>query len=252
MAMAFDMVPPPDFEAALTGVNRAATEISISVEIPKIRLETLKEAALGYGARSGLARRSYEIARVVYNHQDLLDNVFNFNALLLDKSVVPPVLSEAQNTLKQPDSDTIRIADTTYRIERQAAFVTTPPNWRDYLVRDYRVKVELPHEILLPKNDNEKKLWQQYVSTGWDSGVRLANAIFEQSLGRLERDIRGMILYRSLLAKGMIGLPYVAESNLGVTGDGNSMNVNDRILRITAKPKLETNPAIWKPIVAPK
>lgn len=250
--MAFDMVAPPDFDAVMAGSRRAAAEISVTVEIPKIRLESLKEAALGYGVRSGLARRSYEIGKILYDNQPLLDNVFNFNALLLDRSVMPPVLSEAQNVLKQPDSDTIRVADATYRIERQAAFVTTPPNWRDYLVREYRYKVDLPADLLLPKNDGEKKVWQQYVVQGWDTGVRQANAIFEQSLFRLERDFKGMILYRSLLAKGMIGRPYVAEANLGVTGDGNSMNVNDRILRITAKPKLETNPAVWKPIATPK
>lgn len=250
--MAFDMVAPPDFDAAIAGANRAAIEISVTVDIPKVRLESIKEAALGYGARSGLARRSYETGKILYDNQALLDNVFNFNALLLDRSVMPPVLSEAQNNLKQPNGDTIRVADATYRIERQAAFVTAPPSWREYLIRDYRYKVDLPADILLPKNDAEKKVWQQYVVQGWDTGVRQANSIFEQSLARLERDFKGMILYRSLLAKGMIGKPYVAEANLGVTGDGNSMNVNDRILRITAKPKLETNPAIWKPIAAPQ
>lgn len=250
--MAFDMPVPPDFDAIVAGANRAATEISITVDIPKIRLEGIKEAALGYGVRSGLARRSYEIDKILIDNQEHLDSVFNFNALILDKSVLPPVLSEAQNTLKQPDADTIRLADAVYRIERQAAFVTTAPNWREYLVREYRYKVDLPADLLLPKNDNEKQLWQKFMVQGWETGVAQANAIFVQSLARLERDFKGMVLYRSLLAKGMIGKPYVAESNLGVTGDGNSMNVNDRILRITAKPRLETNPAVWKPIGAPK
>lgn len=250
--MAFDMAAPPDFDAALAGANRAVTELSVVVDIPKIRLDSLKEAALGYGARSGLARRSYEISKTLYDNQELLDSVFNFNSLLLESSVLPPVLSEAKNNLKQPDGDTIRVADASYRIERQAAFVTAPPNWREYLIREYHYKVEPPSGVLLPKNDGEKNVWQQYVLQGWTVGVRQADSIFEQSLVRLERDFKGMILYRSLLAKGMIGRPYVAESNLGVTGDGNAMNVNDRIIRITAKPKLETNPAIWKPLATPQ
>lgn len=249
--MAFDMVAPPNLDSAISGVNRAATEISITADIPKIRLENINEAALGYGVRSGLARRSYEISKILYDSQELLDNVFNFNSLLLDKSVLPPVLSEAKNSLRQSDSDTIRLADASYRIERQAVFVTTPPTWREYLIRNYHYKSELPAGLLLPKNDGEKKIWQQNVLQGWNAGVRQADSIFEQSLGRLERDFKGMILYRSLLARGMIGKPYVAESNLGVTGNGNAMNVNDRILRITAKPKLETNPAIWKPVATP-
>ncbi len=250
--MAFDMVPPPSFDAVLAGLGRAATEISVVADIPPMRLESLKEAALGYGVRSGLARRSYEINKILDDNQKLLDGVFNFGALLLDRSVLPPVLSEAQNSLKQPDGDTIRIADAAYRIDRQAVFVTAAPNWRDYLVRDYRYKVDAPAGLLLPRNDNEKKVWQQYAWQGWSVGVRQANAIFEQSLMRLERDFKGMILYRSLLAKGMIGKPYVAESNLGVTGDGTAMNVNDRIFRITSKPMLETDATVWKPVVAPK
>lgn len=251
--MAFDMTPPPDFNMAISGVNRAATELNVTVDIPKIRLDSLKEAALGYGARSGLARRSYEISKTLYDRQALLDTVFNFNSLLLDMHVLPPVLSESKNNLKQPDNDTIRVADASYRIERQAVFVTTAPNWREYLmIGDYQYKVEPPSALLLPKNDPEKKVWQQYVLQGWNFGVSQADSIFDQSLVRLERDFKGMVLYRSLLAKGMIGKPYVAESNLGVTGNGNSMNVNDRILRITAKPKLETNPAVWKPLATPQ
>ncbi len=252
MAMAFDAGGPPDFDAAVAGLNRASIEISVTAEIPKIRLEGIKEAALGYGARSGLARRSYEIVQVLYNNQELLDRVFNFNALILDGNVMPPVLSEAHNALKQPDGDTVRIADAVYRIEKQASFVTTPPSWREYLVREYRYAVDVPADLLLPKSDGEKKVWQQYMQLGWDTGVRQANAIFEQSLNRLERDFKGIILYRSLLSKGMIGKPYVAESNLGVTGDGSSMSVNDRIFRITAKPALETNPAVWKPVAVPQ
>ncbi len=249
--MAFDMPAPPDFDAVLAGASRAA-EVRTVTEVPKIRMDSLKEAALGYGVRSGLSRRSYEISKVLYSNQQLLDNVYNFNSLLLDKSVIPPVLSEAQNNLKQPNNETVRIADVTYRIERQAKFVTAPPNWRDYLSLDYQYKTDLPAPILLPKNDEERQVWQTYIAQGWQAGVMQADAIFEQSLARLDRDFKGMVLYRSLLAKGMIGKPYVAESNLGVTGDGDSISVNDRILRITAKPQLETNPAIWKPIVAPK
>ncbi len=249
--MAFDFVAPPNFDAAISGANRAATEISTTVDIPNIRLLSIKEAALGYGVRGGLARRSYEVSKTLYDNQVLLDNVFNFNLLLLDKSVLPPVLSEAKNSLNQSDNDTIRVADAIYRIERQATFVTTPPNWREYLVQNFNYKVELPSSLLLPKNESEKKVWQQLVLQGWNVGVRQADSIFEQSLGRLERDFKGMILYRSLLVRGMIDKPYVAESNLGVTGNGNAMSVNDRILRITAKPKLEINPAIWKPLATP-
>lgn len=242
---------PPDLEAALAAPVRAAVQAAGAVEIPQIRLSSIKEAALGYGVRSGLARRSYEISRVIADNQELLDRIFNFNSLLIERNVLPPVLSEATNTLRQPDADTIRVADLTYRIERQAAFVTVPPGWREYLVLEHRYEVSMPPAVLLPKTAEEKKVWTEHVREGWLTGVRQADAIYEQSLSRLERDFKGMVLYRSLLAKGMIGRPYVAEAALGVTGDGDSMAVNDRILRITAKPRLNSDPAVWKAIPVP-
>lgn len=243
---------PADLEGILKMAKEDAKETKALEEIPQIRLEALREAALRYGTRGGLARRSYEIAMMLADQETMLDGIYNFGAMLLDKNVLPPVLSEAQNWLNQPDPNTIRVADAAYRIERQAQFVTVPPNWREYLVRDYKHEIERPTALLLPQNEAETKLWQKYVADGWALGVRQADEIFQRSLARLERDFKGMVLYRSLLAKGMISKPYVAQASMGVTGDGDAININDRILRITAKPQLETDAAKWKPLAVPK
>ncbi len=243
---------PPALDTVLSDSHRAAIEKQALSDIPRARLDAIKEAGLGYGVRSGLARRSYEIGQILQENESRLDSIFNFAAMVLEKNVLPPVLMQSENSLNQSSPDTIRVADATYRLDRQAQFVTAPPNWRDYLIRDFRYSTEMPVASLLPKNESEKTVWQQFVSEGWKIGVQQANEIFEQSLSRLERDYKGMIIYKSLLAKGMISKPYVAEANMGVTGDGNAININDRILRITAKPQLESNPTAWKPIVAPK
>jgi len=244
--------PPPDFAALTETGNRLAAESKAIAEIPKIRLEALKEAALGYGMRSGLARRSYEINLITEQNTSMLDTIYNFTAMVLDRNVISPVLEEAGANANLAGPDTFRVADATYRIQQQAKFITVPPTWRDYLMRDFKFTAEPPPRVLLPKNDAEKLVWQEMLGDGWKAGVEQANQIFQRSLSRLERDYKGMILYKSLLARGMISKPYVAEAELGITGDGNAININDRILRITAKPQLETNPAIWKPIVAPK
>ena len=242
---------PPTLNAVLNDTNRVTAESKVISGIARARLDALKEAALGYGVRSGLARRSFEIGQVVQQHERTLDSIYNFAAMVLDKNVLPPVLLQAQNSLNQTGTDTIRTVGATYRIERQAQFVTVPPNWRDYLMRNFKYTSELPSAALLPNSDAEKAVWQQAVADGWKVGTDQANQIFDQSLARLERDYKGMVLYKNLLAKGMISKPYVAEADLGVTGDGNSVNINDRILRITAKPQLEVNPAAWKSTVVP-
>jgi len=244
---------PPDLSAVLSGSNEAAKDSRATQDIPEIRLRAMTKAALEYGVQSGLARRNYEIVSMLNEQKQMLDEIYNFSAMLLDKNVMPPVLSQSQNSINQSDPDTIRIADATYKIERQAHFITVPATWRDYLtIKDFKFEIDMPADVLLPKTDAEKKLWQKLIADGWKVGIQQADQIFQKSLSLLERDYKGMVLYRSLLAKGMIGRPYVAEANLGITGDGNGMSINDRILRITSKPQLEVNSAVWKPIVVPK
>ncbi len=38
----------------------------------------------------------------------------------------------------------------------------------------------------------------------------------------------------------MISPPFVARTELGITGDGDDMRVNDQVLRIVELPKLQT------------
>ena len=47
----------------------------------------------------------------------------------------------------------------------------------------------------------------------------------------------------------MISAPYVSSTELGVTGDGTDMRINDQVLRITELPKLQTDSKGWKAIV---
>lgn len=242
---------PPSLNTLVDSVQ-SAPKATAENDIPPIRLNAIKEAALGYGVRSGLARRTFEIDQILADNESMLDGIYNFAAMLVDRNVMPPVLVESRSNLKLNDSETIRVADATYRIERQARFVTSPTNWREYLRRTYKAESDRPADILFPKTEFERTIWQAALREGWQLGVNQANQIFTQSLARLERDYKGMIIYRSLLAKGMISRPYVAEANLGVTGDANSISINDRILRITAVPQLEKNPARWKAIPVPK
>ncbi|WP_181162412.1 type IV secretory system conjugative DNA transfer family protein [Burkholderia contaminans] len=257
MAMvAFDMPVPPDLDATITTSTVAAAEMKELASIPPIRLTALKERAIELGVQSGLAHRAYEIDQMLEAAKTQLDTVYDFNALLLDKSVMPAVLVEAKNSLTQSNADTVRLADATYTIERQARFVTTPLNWRQYLIQEVKPQQRFGtspvDKATLPTNAAEQKVWAQFVTEGWQLGVSQGNQIFDTSLARLDRDYRGMVLYKSLVIRGMISTPFVAEANMGVTGDGHSMNVNDRVLRITTKPTLQTNPDNWKAIGVPQ
>jgi defect-in-organelle-trafficking protein DotC len=216
--------------------------------INQMREEALKDVAMSVGAQSGLHWRSERINDVLKQHSKELDITYDFNQLILDKNVLPPVLTEARKTLNLDSPDTIRIADQTYQIVSQAKFVTTPPTWRDYLWMDYP-QPPIPDTGILPHNNIEKKAWQKLAHKGWEEGIRQADIIYSENLSRLERDYKGMGLYRKLRMQNIVSAPFVATTELGVTGGGSNLNVNDKVLKITALPALQPNSKRWKPVV---
>ncbi len=225
--------------------NTQKTDPRNSRSTSKIREMALKETALSVGAQSGLAYRAKIIDDQLIRQTRYLDTIYDFNALVLEHNVLPPVLLEGRNTLNLADTQTIRVSDRTYKVTKQAHFVTTPPNWRQYLWMDFQ-QPDTPHVSLLPVNKEEREIWTYFVAKGWQNGMDQANTILEENIARIKEDFTGMILYRKLLAMNMVSPPYVSHTDLGVTGDGHEIHIDDRVLRITALPALNINSSEWK------
>lgn len=210
----------------------------------RIREMALREMALSVGAQAGLAWQARVIDDQLTEQARRLDSIFDFNALILEHNILPPVLLEGRSTWNQANDHTIRISDRVYKLAKQARFITTPPNWRQYLWMDYK-KPDMPHISLLPKTSLEREVWCYYVEKGWQNGIEQAGVILEESIARIKEDFKGMILYRKLLAMNMVSPPYVSHTDLGVTGDGEEMHIDDRVLRITALPALNIDSKAW-------
>jgi len=208
---------------------------SSTFSITGIRHQSLRDAAMSVGARGGLAWRAAQINKIVSRYHHPLDRIFNFNSLLLEKHILPPVLIAGSHSYDQSTDRAIRLADRSYSIESQARFVSLAPTWRDYVYLKFS-KPEKPDPSMMPKNAAERKVWNKYVGEGWQAGIDQADSIFSENLGRLKRDYSGMVLYRNLLAQNIVSPPYVAEVNMGITGNDSEMTVNDRIYNITALP----------------
>jgi defect-in-organelle-trafficking protein DotC len=217
-------------------------------DLSALRGKSLRDSSMSIGAQGGLAWASVQLNEKMEKDGKYLDTIYNFNAMVLSHGVIPPILEEGDNSLNLDDPNTIRVADRTYKIIAQARFATTPPNWREYLRLSYS-KPELPDKTLLPKTADEQKIWKDGIRAGWQKGIEQSYSIFQQSLARLKRDYNGMVLYRKLLQEKMISPPFVARTELGVTGNGSDMRINDQVLRIVELPKLQTNSKGWKAIV---
>lgn len=224
------------------------SDTDTSSGVSQIRNKALEDTAMSLGAQGGLAVASKEVNGRMDSDKWSLETIYNFNGMLLTHGVLPPVLVESDESLNLADPNTIRVADKTYKIVAQARFATTPPNWRDYLWMPYN-KPEMPDKVLLPRTEEERKIWIKAIRVGWEKGTEQSYSIFQQNLARLKRDYQGMILYRKLLQEKMVSPPYVSKTELGVTGNGTDMRINDQVLRITELPRLQTDSQTWKAIV---
>lgn len=242
--------PPLICGGTLNDLQTLGSDRIPKTHVSPMRAQALRDTALSVGARGGLAWRAALINKILTYNESKLSRLFNFNAMLLDKNVLPPVLIEGRNTLTLGGTDTIRVADRTFQILCQAKFVTAPPTWRDYLWLSYGCPV-VPDRSLLPRNREERIIWKKFIDEGWRAGIQQAELIFRENVGRIKRDYEGMIRYRTLLAQNMVSPPFVAELDMGVTGGGADMTVNDRVLRITSFPALQSSSEDWKTEITP-
>lgn len=216
-----------------------------------IRASAIKEAAISYGARAGLAWRTFHIRQNMADRGKALDKVYDFKSLLIAAPsgllIEPPIVNQSLNALIiEGDGQTAAVSDRTYNISNNARIVSTARNWRTYLEREWGV-IDPPPEILRPKNKAERAVWAELTAKGWDEGVRQADEIFAEDLNQLITDFEGMIRYRALLAQGMVSAPFALHVDRGVTGGGDEMRIGDRAVQITGKSSLLTGHESWQP-----
>ena len=215
------------------------------------RQTVVRSTAVSYATKYALYWESVSIN----NHMDRvsrsLDGTFNFRELLLTNEVIPPILRESRNNVNVEGGRNIRVSDRMVEIIESARFSSAPPTWRNYLHMDFQ-KPDLPQDKLLPESADERAVWDEGLIEGWHIGRWQARSIFASNIGLMQRDITGMVLYHKLLAQGMISPTYSATANLGVTGNGRAMHLNDRIVKITADSQLTPERvSSWHPAIRP-
>jgi defect-in-organelle-trafficking protein DotC len=243
--------PPPvlkDLQEQNSGVATATNPDNVGLQI---RADALREASLSYGARGGLAYRTFEIQRRLAEYETSLSKAFDFSRLLIAAPsgllIEPPVVSEGDRAvIVAAGGQTAAIADRVYRINRVARIVTSPRNWHLYLERDWG-RVDPPPGLLLPRDDTERAAWRRCVKEGWNAGIQQAEETFEADLDRMTADFIGMVRYRELLAQGMISPPYALSDDRGVTGGGAEMRIGDRGVAITGQSALIPRSNQWNP-----
>lgn len=241
--------PPPELDAVMGAAP--SRELSVSFAEEK-RSAAMRSAALTYGARAGLAYRGWEIARLLERHAAQLSSVFRFRDLLLDKGgfrVLPPVASETRRAFRLGrDGARAATARRVVRIVSAERLVSAPPDWRDYLVREW-APAEPPVSVLFPRSRAERNRWRGWVREGWTRGAALADDVFMADLDRLSRDFEGIVLWRRLELARMATAPEVELGDAPVSGGGRVLRIDEAFAKLGDPARLVPVPGEWRPLM---
>jgi hypothetical protein len=245
--------------AAQDSVDRLMSTVKSGQAEPAlsmVRESALREAAATLGARQGLADRTCAIRKEVDAQRPALDRRFRFSDLMMGKGVLPPVISEARDSVAL-DATVMRVASRVYHLDEPARIVDIPPTWRDWLLVGLAsnecggVLTEASglNAQLKPQNAKEEAFFRGVLTQSYEAGVRQANEAFADNLARLERSYHGMRRYFELFQRGMVSAPVIVASTYVVKRDDpNTLVVGNTVIRITVPADFVENTDAWKPL----
>lgn len=220
------------------------------------RHQAMREAALSVGAQNGYVSEMNKLRQEINGESATLDNFFAFKDLMRlatpgEKSLyfLPAVIHESgEVTATASDNNRIEVSGQYFEIVKRERLVSSPPDWREYLLYDTPVDVSKPVGALLPKTPEEQALWSDWVSEGWETGVLQANAEMSARVRNLGSDFVGMVKYLRLVEEGKVTPSYVASQYRGSINQGNSMHLNRRTFAITSGASFNGDSNQWTPL----
>lgn len=201
-------------------------------DVPNAREEAVKEAGQSEAAAWGYYEEMKKLESQVKTHTAALDQVFNFTPFLLNGHVLPPVIEEADQSARFVSPTQANFAQVEFRIVHPAQIVSALPNWRNWLLLPI-TKPKKVNSILLPVNEKEEIWWRKSVQKGWNQGVEQAKLVMIDQVYRLEREMRGIILFEKLRSLGMVQGPVVVSGAPKIVVNGNTMSLNTRTFAVT-------------------
>lgn len=220
-----------------------------------VRESALREAATTVGARQGLRDKSCAIRAEIDAQRAALDKRFRFSDLMMGRGVLPPVISEARDSVSL-DATVMRVASRVYHLDEAARVIDIPPTWRDWLLVGLSpdscsgvVSSSDISEQLKPKNSIEEAFFRSVVTRSYAAGQSQAKSVLEDNLARLERSYSGMRRFYELYQRGMVSAPVIMTSTDVVKRDDpNTLIVGNTIIRITVPVDFVEKVDEWKPL----
>ncbi|WP_415912596.1 type IV secretory system conjugative DNA transfer family protein [Neptuniibacter sp. QD37_11] len=216
-------------------------------------LNVMREAALELGAQHGYASTMADIRDELIAETHKLDKIYDFATLMKLASTgghelhyLPPAIQQAEEVKSNINPDTLRLSGRQYNIIKKERLVTSPPDWRDYLLTNTQYEIGLPSQLFVPKTAHERALWKNWITEGWNAGVMQADRVMTRKIRKLGAEFAGMYRYIRLMGQGKVKATMVVKTYNDVVGGGDSMAEQETIYRIAAPAQLNPNHGQWK------
>lgn len=235
-----DIKSPEELLRWQSQMSRASDSDKENLIAQDMKLQAMYNYAKTVAIRAAMTARLNQMANVISKHSRELDAIYNFQPLMIQQRVVPPVITEARNLYNQDGKLQIRLSDAIFNIEEQARFSSTAPNWRSYLnfqnTGNAYQKLTYVAGDMEPKNKLEERVWIDGTKEGWALGVRQSNVVLEQAMNRLNRDYIGMVRFHQMVLEGKITMPSINSYNLYDNNEGDRLILGEELLQIDVLP----------------
>lgn len=226
---------PEELAALLEMKGASEKETAVSL----MRPTAIKEAAQLVTFQTAIAWRYKQLVAATETHSAIMDTTFNFGPLLMTQGealILPPVLTHSGASMRIESGETATAAATSYELLEPARYISTVPNWREFLMVDAFPEPEKPNPAVMPKNDKERAIWRAAVREAWAQGLMEADQLFADNVSRMARQYRGVMLYHLLTAQHLLSKVSTASAELGTkaTDNGNKLHIGQKVYRITA------------------
>jgi defect-in-organelle-trafficking protein DotC len=205
-----------------------------SQELDHLRLKSIRDAVYTVSLQTAVNDEYNKIEQQLEDDEFLVSEVFNFMTpfLLSEGKLMPPIISEAQDSLNIVSNTEASASLTTFTIERDARIVSRGLSWRDYLIiEDFPVQKISP--LLKPKTEEEAQAWREAQQEGERDGKEQAYLLYTDNVARLTRDVAGSIRFHRLMKQNIITKPILAKGKTLSSVNGKTLSVGNTLYKLT-------------------
>lgn len=244
--------PPPNVDQIVSQYVRTATDVGLPNVAQQARLEAIRDSGKSIGIQAGINHQLFYFSKALEKHARDMDTVYDFGKLMIKGRVIPPVISEMRDIYTAGDDGLVlKISGISYKIESQARFSSVPPNWRSYFSFGNGNNDFMIHSAGLGLRGNESEIYKRAIREGFSDGKEQANQIIKHGFDRLNRDYIGMLRFDTFVRQGRISMPVIADAEIPITQIGDTLVLDEKLIRITVLPSFDLNTDKWKAWVTP-